>query len=54
MLGFDLVDKAGFTLKSGLEQAAYNIILCTMTQNSIYECNEMLRAMNVRTLSKEE
>lgn len=54
MLGLDLVDKAGFSLKSGLEQAAYHLILCTMTQNSIYECNEMLRSMNVRVLSKEE
>lgn len=54
MLGLNLVDKAGFTLKSGIEQAAYHIILCSMTQNSIYECNEMLRSMNVRPLAKEE
>jgi hypothetical protein len=54
LLCFDLLDKCGFTLKNGMEQAAYHIILCTMTQNSIYECNEMLRSMNLRPLSKEE
>lgn len=53
-LGMDLVAKAGFSFKPTEEHTAYWTILSTMTQNSIYECNEMLRAMNVRELAKEQ
>lgn len=53
-LGFDLVAKAGFAFKPTEEHTAYWTILATMTQNSIYECNEMLRSMNIRELAKEK
>ena len=53
-LGFDLVTKAGFAFKPTKEHTAYWTIVATMTQNSIYECNEMLRSMNIRELAKEQ
>lgn len=53
-LGMDLVTKAGFSFKPTETHTAYWTIILTMTQNSIYECNEMLRAMNIPELGKEE
>ena len=53
-LGLDLVGKAGFSYRPDEEHAAYWTIILTMTQNSIYECNEMLRSMNIRELVKEQ
>ncbi|MCM1232363.1 MAG: helix-turn-helix domain-containing protein [Ruminococcus flavefaciens] len=53
-LGMDLIAKAGFAFKPTEEHTAYWTIVATMTQNSIYECNEMLRSMNIRELAKEQ
>lgn len=53
-LGMDLVRKAGFSFRPTEEHTAYWTIILTMTKNSIYECNEMLRSMNIRELAKEQ
>ena len=54
ILASDLVRKAGLSFNHSEEHLAYQILLGTMTHNSIYECNEYLRAVGIPPLGKEE
>jgi hypothetical protein len=55
ILSTDLVGKAGFALKPfDEEHIIYQMLLTSYYQNSIYECNEILRANNCKALGKEE
>lgn len=55
ILSMDLVGKAGFVLKTfDEEHIIYQMLLTSYYQNSIYECNEILRANNCKALGKEE
>ena len=54
ILAADLVRKAGLCFNQSDEHLAYQILLGAMTHNSIYECNEYLRAAGIPPLGKEE
>lgn len=55
ILARDLLTKAGIVFRNGSEEdVAYALVVDTMTQVSIYEVNETLRAINVKVLSREE
>ena len=54
ILAADLIRKAGLCFNQSEEHLAYQILLGAMTHNSIYECNEYLRAVGVSPLGKEE
>ena len=50
---FDLVRKAKYDFSNGDEEdVAFQTIICTMTKNSINECNEMIATLGVKPLSK--
>ena len=54
ILASDLVRKAGLSFNHSEEHLAYQILLGAMTHNSIYECNDYLRAVGIPPLGKEE
>ncbi|MPM80334.1 hypothetical protein SDC9_127381 [bioreactor metagenome] len=54
ILCFDLVRKAGYRFNLTEEHVAYQMLLGSMTQSPIYECNEYLRAAGIQPLGKEE
>ena len=50
---FDLVRKAKYDFSNGDEEdVAFQTIICTMTKNSINECNEMISVLGFTPLSK--
>ena len=52
-LCFDLVRKAKYDFSIGdPEDIAFQTIICSMTKNSIYECNELLISLGLKPLSK--
>ena len=52
-LCYDMARKAKYDFSSGeIEDIAFQTIICSMTQNSIYECNEMLTSLGFKPLSK--
>lgn len=52
-LCYDMARKAQYDFSAGeIDDIAFHTIICSMTQNSIYECNEMLISMGCRPLSK--
>lgn len=54
-LSMDMIRKAGFNFKAAnIEQMAYQLLLNSYYQNSIYECNEMLARDGIRPLGREE
>ena len=42
LFAFDLLKKAGYTLNDSRQHTAYRIILSSMTNRTIYDCNECL------------
>jgi len=54
IFAFDLVKKAGYQFNQTSDHVAYQMILLSMTQHSIYECNDYLRALNIKPIGKEE
>lgn len=54
LLAMDLIGKAGYSFNSSLEHTAYRMLLLTMTNRSIYECNEQLKKTGVKPIGKEE
>jgi len=54
ILAADLIRKAGLCFNQSEEHLAYQILLGTMTHNSIYACNDYLRAVGIPSLGKEE
>ena len=52
-LCFDLTRKAKYDFSNGdPEDIAFQTIICSMTRNSIYECNELLISLGLKPLSK--
>ena len=54
LLAMDLIGKAGYSFNSSLEHTAYRMLILTMTNRSIYECNEQLKRTGVKPIGKEE
>ena len=53
MLATDLIRKAGFTLTASPSHSAYQMLILTMSNSSIYECNELLVKMGMKPLGSE-
>ena len=53
LFSFDLVEKAGYTLINTTEHTAYKIILTSMTDRSIHECNRCLEQLGIRPIGRE-
>ena len=53
LFSFDLVAKAGYTLINTTEHTAYKIILTSMTNRSIHECNLCLQQLGIRPIGRE-
>ena len=53
MLATDLIRKAGFTLTASPAHSAYQMLILTMSNSSIYECNELLVKMGMKPLGSE-
>jgi hypothetical protein len=54
ILSRDMITKAGISFRISEEHIIYQMLLNSYYQNSIYECNEILRANNFKPLSTEE
>ena len=54
IFAFDLVKKAGYLFNQTPEHVAYQMILVSMTYNSIYECNDYLKTLGLKPIGKEE
>ena len=54
IFAFDLVKKAGYQFNQTSDHVAYQMILLSMTQHSIYECNEYLNTLGLKPIGKEE
>ena len=54
IFAFDLVKKAGYLFNQSSEHVAYQMILLSMTQHSIFECNEYLNILGLKPIGKEE
>ena len=54
IFAFDLVKKAGYLFNQTSEHVAYQMILVSMTQHSIFECNEYLNILGLKPIGKEE
>ncbi|MDP3057843.1 MAG: hypothetical protein Q8N36_00060 [bacterium] len=54
ILSADMIRKAGISFRVSEEHIIFQMLLNSHYQNSIYECNEILRATNCKALSKEE
>lgn len=54
LLATDLVRKAGYTFNGSYEHTTYQMLLMTMTNSSIYECNDFLGQMGIQPLGKPE
>ena len=53
MLATDLIQKAGFTLTASPLHSAYQMLILTMSNSSIFECNEFLVKMGIKPLGSE-
>jgi DNA-binding XRE family transcriptional regulator len=54
ILSRDMISKAGISFRISEEHIIYQMLLNSYYQNSIYECNEILRTNNFKPLSTEE
>lgn len=54
VLSLDMIRKAGFTFTNSYEHMVYQMLLYSMTNSSIYECNDYLRKMGLQPFGKEE
>ena len=54
IFAFDLVKKAGYQFNQTSDHVAYQMILLSMTQHSIFECNEYLNVLGLKPIGKEE
>lgn len=50
MLATDLIRKAGYTLTASPEHSAYQMLILTMSNNSIHECNDFLVKMGIKPM----
>ena len=53
ILAEDLIRKAGYALIASPEHGAYRMLILTMTNSSISECNEFLAVMGIKPLGRE-
>lgn len=53
ILAEDLIHKAGYVLIASPEHGAYRMLILTMTNSSISECNEFLATMGIKPLGRE-
>lgn len=53
-LAMDLIRKAGYSLNGSKEHVAYQTLLFSMTNSSMYECNAFLSEMGIKPLGREE
>ena len=53
ILAEDLIRKAGYVLIASPEHGAYRMLILTMTNSSISECNEFLATMGIKPLGRE-
>ncbi len=53
ILAEDLIRKAGYVLIASPEHGAYRMLILTMTNSSIAECNEFLATMGIKPLGRE-
>lgn len=54
LFSMDMVRKAGYTFNGSFEHTAYQMLLMTMTNNSLFECNDYLCQMGLRPLGRYE
>lgn len=54
LLSTDLVRKAGYTFNGSSEHTAYQMLLMTMTNSPLYECNDFLNQMGIHPLGNEK
>lgn len=54
LLSMDMVRKAGYIFNGSFEHTAYQILLMTMTNSSLYECNDFLCQMGMHPLGRHE
>lgn len=54
LLSTDLIRKAGYTFNGSSEHTAYQMLLMTMTNSPIYECNDFLNQMGIHPLGNEK
>ncbi len=54
ILSADMIKKAGYTFKIDEEHIIYQMLLHSYYQNSIHECNEVLRSNQYKSLGREE
>ena len=54
LLSMDMVRKAGYTFNGSSEHTAYQMLLMTMTNSSLYECNDFLCQMGMHPLGRYE
>ena len=54
VLSMDMIRKAGFCFNNSYEHTVYQMLLLSMTNSSIYECNEFLVHMGMKPFGKEE
>ncbi len=50
LLATDLIHKAGFALTASPEHSAYRMLILTMSNSSIFECNDYLIKMGIKPL----
>ena len=54
LLSMDMVRKAGYTFNGSSEHTAYQMLLMTMTNSSLCECNDFLCQMGMHPLGRYE
>ena len=52
LLSMDMVRKAGYTFNGSFEHTAYQMLLMTMINSSLFECNDFLCQMGLRPLGR--
>ncbi|MBQ1771898.1 MAG: hypothetical protein II000_08150, partial [Clostridia bacterium] len=50
----DLIGKAGIRLNDSVEHTAFRVLLDSMTENSIYECDVFLSKLGIPPLERKE
>lgn len=54
VLAMDLVRKAGYCFTNSFEHTAYQFLLLSMTNSTLYECNEYLQQMGIGPLGNDD
>lgn len=54
ILSCDLIKKAGYSFNMSPQHKAYHMLILTMSNNSIYECNDYLTQVGIAPIGKEE